>query len=94
MYPQGVCRIRKPACAGNGCAIFPTLIPHSWGKRSAAQPKTICSEIPKYARIVTEPGGKNKGYLQLFRRVIAFSARPSIGTGGIGRLESVILPGE
>ena len=23
MYPQGVCRIRKPACAGNGCAIFP-----------------------------------------------------------------------
>ena len=22
MYPQGVCRIRKPACAGNGCAIF------------------------------------------------------------------------
>ena len=25
MYPQGVCRIRKPACAGNGCAIFPAL---------------------------------------------------------------------
>ena len=25
MYPQGVCRIRKPACAGNGCAIFPTF---------------------------------------------------------------------
>ena len=22
MYPQGVCRIRKPAYAGNGCAIF------------------------------------------------------------------------
>ena len=22
MYPQGVCRIRKPACASNGCAIF------------------------------------------------------------------------
>ena len=21
MYPQGVCRIRKPAYAGNGCAI-------------------------------------------------------------------------
>ena len=73
---------------------FPLLKPHSWGKRSAAQPKTICSEIPKYARIVTEPGGKNKGYLQLFRRVIAFSAKSSIGTGGIGRLECVILPGE
>ena len=25
MYPQGACRIRKPACAGNGCAIFPTF---------------------------------------------------------------------
>ena len=70
---------------------FPLLIPHSWGKRSAAQLKTICSEIPKYARIVTEPGGKNKGYLQLFRRVIAFSAKSSIGTGGIGRLETVVL---
>ena len=26
---------------------FPLLIPHSWGKRSAAQPKAICSEFPK-----------------------------------------------
>ena len=25
MYPQGVCRIRKPASAGNGCAIFPAF---------------------------------------------------------------------
>ena len=25
MYPQGVCRIRKPAYAGNGCAIFPAF---------------------------------------------------------------------
>ena len=25
VYPQGVCRIRKPAYAGNGCAIFPTF---------------------------------------------------------------------
>ena len=22
MYPQGACRLRKPAYAGNGCAIF------------------------------------------------------------------------
>ena len=26
---------------------FPFLKPHSWGKRSAAQPKTIYSEVPK-----------------------------------------------
>ena len=25
VYPQGVCRIRKPAYAGNGCAIFPAF---------------------------------------------------------------------
>ena len=25
MYPQGVCRIRKSASAGSGCAIFPTF---------------------------------------------------------------------
>ena len=25
VYPQGVCRIRKPAFAGNGYAIFPTF---------------------------------------------------------------------
>ena len=27
---------------------FPLLILHSWGKRSAAQPQTIYSEIPVY----------------------------------------------
>ena len=32
MYPQGICRIRKPACAGNGCAIFPTFNTISWLK--------------------------------------------------------------
>ena len=25
MYPQGVCRIRKPVYTGNGCAIFPAF---------------------------------------------------------------------
>ena len=39
MYPQGVCRIRKPACAGNGCAIFPIFQTVDWEqkiRRSAA----------------------------------------------------------
>ena len=39
MYPQGVCRIRKPAYAGNGCAIFPIFQTADWGqkiRRSAA----------------------------------------------------------
>ena len=30
---------------------FPLLILHSWGKRSAAQPQTIYSEIPKQINI-------------------------------------------
>ena len=33
VYPQGVCRIRKPAYAGNGCAIFPTLETAAWGQK-------------------------------------------------------------
>ena len=39
MYPQGVCRIRKPAFAGNGCAIFPIFQTADWKqkiRRSAA----------------------------------------------------------
>ena len=33
MYPQGVCRIRKPAYAGNGCAIFPIFQTADWGQK-------------------------------------------------------------
>ena len=33
MYPQGVCRIRKPACAGNGCAIFPIFQTEVWEQK-------------------------------------------------------------
>ena len=33
MYPQGVCRIRKPACAGNGCAIFPVFQTDDWEQK-------------------------------------------------------------
>jgi len=47
MYPQGVCRIRKPAYAGDGCAIFPAFENAQLGKRPAAQPKSIDSGIPK-----------------------------------------------
>ena len=33
MYPQGVCRIRKPAYAGNGCAIFPVFGAEEWAEK-------------------------------------------------------------
>ena len=33
MYPQGVCRIRKPAHAGNGCAIFSIFQIADWGQK-------------------------------------------------------------
>ena len=35
MYPQGVCRIRKPAYAGNGCAIFLVFQTEEVGQRLA-----------------------------------------------------------
>ena len=34
MYPQGVCRIRKPAYAGNGYAIFPAFETAQLGKKA------------------------------------------------------------
>ena len=46
MYPQGVCRIRKPAYAGNGCAIFPVSDTEEWMKKIRSQPQTIYSEVP------------------------------------------------
>ncbi len=33
MYPQGVCRIRKPAYAGNGRAIFPVFQAEEVGRK-------------------------------------------------------------
>ena len=47
MYPQGACRIREPAPAGNGCAIFPVFETARIGKRSAVQLKGIYSELPQ-----------------------------------------------
>ena len=41
VYPQGVCRIRKPACADNGCAIFPVFDTEEWTEKIRSQPKAI-----------------------------------------------------
>ena len=46
VYPQGVCRIRKPARAGNGCAIFPVFYTEEWAEKIRSQPKTVYSEPP------------------------------------------------
>ena len=40
MYPQGVCRIRKPACAGNGCAIFQVFQTAILGQKIRCCPQT------------------------------------------------------
>ena len=47
MYPQGVCRIRKPTYVGNGCTIFPVFDTEEWAEKIRSQPQTISSEIPK-----------------------------------------------
>ena len=46
VYPQGVCRIRKPAYAGNGCAIFPVFDTEEWAEKIRSQSQTIYSEVP------------------------------------------------
>ena len=50
VYPQGVCRIRKPAYAGNGCAIFPVFDTEEWTEKIRSQPQTIDSELSKERR--------------------------------------------
>ena len=50
MYPQGVCRIRKPASLATAALYFPFFKPQIGGKRSATQPQTIYSELPKKAQ--------------------------------------------
>ena len=40
LYPQGVCRIRKPSCAGNGCAIFQVFQTAILGQKIRCCPQT------------------------------------------------------
>ena len=51
MYPQGVCRIRKPAYAGNGCAIFPVFDTEEWAEKIRSQSQTIYSEVPWFSAL-------------------------------------------
>ena len=63
MYPQGVCRIRKPAYAGNGCAIFLVFQTEEVGQKdgcgSQAQLRGVAKR--KYANIALFTGVKSGG---------------------------------
>ena len=68
MYPQGVCRIRKPACAGNGCAIFPIFQTADW-RQKIRYP--AADDIRDSLRLNKERGG----YAQLDLRIPATRCR-------------------
>ena len=55
MYPQGVCRIRKPAYAGNGCAIFPVFDTEEWAEKIRSQSQTIYAEVPWGTSVENQP---------------------------------------
>ena len=61
MYPQGACRIRKPAPAGNGCAIFPTFETVQSGK------KIHCSAEADLFRGSQEKSIKNPHHVAVVR---------------------------
>ena len=46
MCPQRACRIRKPAYAGDGCAIFSVFDTEEWTKKIRSRPQTIYSAVP------------------------------------------------
>ena len=50
MYPQGVCRIRKPAYADNGCAIFPVS---GTVERTEKDPLTAADDLFRGSLVLT-----------------------------------------
>ena len=53
MYPQGVCRIRKPAYAGNGCAIFLVFQTEDVGQKDGCGSQTQLRGVAlKYTQIL------------------------------------------
>ena len=50
MYPQGVCRIRKPAYADNGCAIFPVF---GTVERTEKDPLTAADDLFRGSLVLT-----------------------------------------
>ena len=48
MYPQGVCRIRKPAYAGNGCAIFLVFQAEEVGQKDGCGSQTQLCGVALY----------------------------------------------
>ena len=51
MYPQGVCRIRKPAYAGNGCAIFLVFQTEEVGQKGGCGSQTQLRGVALNAQI-------------------------------------------
>lgn len=67
MYPQGVCRIRKPAYAGNGCAIFPAFETAQLGKKircSAEDDLVRVSQDNKKVLVPLREQGQKKQFLR------------------------------
>ena len=65
MYPQGVCRIRKPAYAGNGCAIFPAFETAQLGKKircSAEDDLVRVSQDNKKVPVPLREQGQKKNF--------------------------------
>jgi hypothetical protein len=50
VYPQGVCRIRKPAYADNGCAIFPVF---GTVERTEKDPLTAADDLFRGSLVLT-----------------------------------------
>ena len=63
MYPQGACRIRKPAYAGNGCAIFPVFDTEEWTKKKRGSMSIVGVETKQ--EMIDRVGEKSSGTILL-----------------------------
>ena len=71
MYPQGLCRILKPAYAGNGCAIFPAF------ENARIEEKIRCPAADNLFRVSSIPEfcflcQKRLDFLRFFRQYNTF----------------------
>ena len=64
MYPQGVCRIRKPAYAGNGCAIFLVFQTEEVGQKDGCGSQTQLRGVATMKTLVLLRHGESEWNLE------------------------------
>ena len=98
MYPQGVCRIRKPAYAGNGCAIFLVFQTEEVGQKDGCGSQTQLRGVALIFRPITYFPFSCKYFFWSNTRDMRFKGEEIMKATGIVRrvddLGRIVIPKE